>query len=84
LQQNSFDEVDAACPPERQKYLFDKISDVLQHEFTFKTKKQARDKFFTLTELFRSWNYSPWQSDEMKNKEAEINSAFNNEEAADA
>jgi len=84
LQQNSFDEVDAACPTERQQYLFEMVLDVLKHEFTFKDKPQARDMFFSLTEQFRDWNYSPWQSDKMKENEKKIRSTLNSREAAHA
>jgi V/A-type H+-transporting ATPase subunit A len=84
LQQNSFDEVDAACPTERQQYLFDMVVDVLKHEFEFKDKNEARDMFFTLTEQFRDWNYSPWQSDKMKENESKLKATLKSKEAAHA
>lgn len=84
LQQNAFDEVDAACPTERQKYLFGMVSDVLSHDFDFDSKSQARDMFFTLTEQFRDWNYSPWESDKMKEHEEKIRATLSQKEAADA
>lgn len=65
LQQNSFDDVDAACPPDRQKVLFDKVLSVLDATLRFTDKDEARDYFFALTETFRNWNYSPWQSEKM-------------------
>jgi V/A-type H+-transporting ATPase subunit A len=65
LQQNSFDEVDAACPVERQKYLFDMVTEVLAHNFTFESKADARDTFFTLTDQFRNWNYTPWGNEKL-------------------
>lgn len=78
LQQNSFDDIDAACPIERQKYLFGKVSDVLSHQFEFPDKEKARDMFFTLTEHFKNWNYAPWESPAMKEIEAKINSCLAN------
>ncbi|MGM0598686.1 MAG: V-type ATP synthase subunit A [Candidatus Rifleibacteriota bacterium] len=84
LQQNAFDEVDAACPTDRQKYLFGMVSDVLSYDFDFDSKSQARDMFFTLTEHFRDWNYSPWESDKMKEHEEKIRATLNQKEAADA
>ncbi|GAB4278046.1 MAG: V-type ATP synthase subunit A [Candidatus Rifleibacteriota bacterium] len=84
LQQNSFDEVDAACPIERQQYLFDMVTDVLRYEFEFSDKNSARDMFFTLTEQFRDWNYSPWQSDKMKEIETKIKATLSQKEAANA
>ncbi len=59
LQQNSFDDVDVACPADRQQMLFDKVCAVLACPFAFADKDAARDRFFTLTDLFRTWNYTP-------------------------
>lgn len=73
LQQNSFDEVDAAYSVERQQYLFDFVCRVLDHQFTFADKEEARDLFFTLTEQFQNWKYSPWESQGMKEAEDKIN-----------
>jgi V/A-type H+-transporting ATPase subunit A len=84
LQQDSFDEADAACPPDRQKLLFDRVISVLKHDFDFSSKKEARDYFFKLTEKFKDWNYTVWQSDEMNKAEAEVKAVFNSEEAANA
>ncbi|MBF0117291.1 MAG: V-type ATP synthase subunit A [Desulfobacterales bacterium] len=76
LQQNSFDDIDAACPVERQKYLFDMVSKILSHKFMIDDKEKARDLFFTLTEHFRNWNYSAWASKEMKDVEEKIKACF--------
>lgn len=84
LQQNSFDDVDAACPPDRQKYIFDLILKVLRQKFPFKDKEAARDLFFTLTDHFRNWNYAVWQSPELKKIEEGINSLLNTGEMTHA
>jgi V/A-type H+-transporting ATPase subunit A len=84
LQQNSYDEVDAACPTDRQKYLFEMVTGVLKHEFSIQEKSHARDLFFTLTEQFRNWNYAPWQSDTMKEAETAIKNTIAGKEAANA
>lgn len=84
LQQNSFDAVDAACSVERQRYLFDMVSKILSHQFTFTDKEKARDMFFTLTEHFQDWKYSPWESAALQEAEAKINSCLANGEPADA
>lgn len=84
LQQNSYDEVDAACPTERQKFLFDKVTEVLKHDFKLTDKAKARDLFFSLTEQFRTWNYAPWQSDEMKKADSAIQVTISGKEAAHA
>ena len=82
LQQNSFDEVDAACPVERQKYLFDLVSSVLAHNFAFESKAEARDTFFTLTDHLRNWNYTPWGSEKLAEIETAIKSTLASKEAA--
>jgi len=84
LQQNSFDEVDAACPVDRQQHLFEMVTNVLKHKFEITDKARARDLFFTLTEQFRDWNYSPWQSDQMKTAETAIKATMSSKEAAHA
>jgi len=84
LQQNSFDEVDAACSVERQRYLFDMVSKILSHPFTFADKEKARDMFFTLTEHFQDWKYSPWGSTALQEAEAKINSCLADGGTADA
>ena len=84
LQQNSFDEVDSACPVDRQQYLFEMVSGILNHKFEITDKAQARDLFFTLTEQFRDWNYSPWQSDQMKTAENAIKATISGKEASHA
>ncbi len=84
LQQNSFDEVDSACPVERQRHLFDMVINILKFKFALTDKAQARDLFFTLTEQFRDWNYSPWQSDQMKTAENAIKATLGGKETAHA
>jgi V/A-type H+-transporting ATPase subunit A len=66
LQQNAYDEVDAATPAERQRIVFDKVLAVLQKEFTFQDKDQARKTLVTATDLFRNWNYAATDSAEYK------------------
>ena len=72
LQQNTFDEVDAACSAERQKYVFERVLEVLKDEFKFDNKDQARRFFLELRQLFSDWNYSPYQSDKFKQCEQAV------------
>ena len=67
LQQNAFDEVDAACPEARQKFVFDKILEVLELEFDFGTKEQARHALVKIQDILRNWNYAATDSDEYNN-----------------
>jgi len=66
LQQNAFDEVDGATPADRQIFVFDKILDILELEFHFEDKSQARKTMIEISDLFRNWNYAPMDSDEFK------------------
>ena len=72
LQQNTFDEVDAACSAERQKYVFRRVVDVLNAEFKFDDKDSARRFFLELRQMFTDWNYSPFNSDKFKKGEEDI------------
>ncbi len=64
LQQNAFDEVDAATPIDRQTFVFDKILQAMETTYRFETKEEARNTFFQLQDLFRNWNYAAHDSDE--------------------
>jgi V/A-type H+-transporting ATPase subunit A len=66
LQQNAFDEVDAATPADRQKFVFAKVLEVIDTDFQFTDKTEARRKMFEVTDLFRNWNYAATDSDEYR------------------
>ena len=72
LQQNTFDPIDSACSSERQCYVFSKVLAVLRKEFSFEDKTAARNFFNQLRQAFIDWNYNPWQSDEFKAGEAQV------------
>ena len=63
IQQNSFDPVDAAVSPERQKFTFSLVIGVLGTAFRFKDKDEARDWFYKLRQGFLDMNGSEWKSD---------------------
>jgi len=60
LQQNAFDDVDAATPAERQAFVFDKVLEVVDLAFEFDTKDEARRTLVEATDMFRNWNYAAW------------------------
>lgn len=64
LQQNAFDEVDGATPAERQRFVFDRILDVLDLNFEFEDKNTARQTIVRGSDLFRNWNYAATGSQE--------------------
>ena len=72
LQQNTFDAIDGGTPADRQMYCFDRMLDVLNTSFDVANKDEARSYFNGLRQTFIDWNYTVWQSDEFKAKEAEL------------
>ena len=72
LQQNTFDKVDGASDAQRQRYVFDKVVGVLDTEFKFDDKDQARRYFLELRQVFIDWNYAEFQSDKFKKGEQSI------------
>ena len=64
LQQNAFDEVDAATPAERQKFVFGKVIEIVDLDFEFDDKDFARRTIVQVTDLFRNWNFAASDSDE--------------------
>jgi V/A-type H+-transporting ATPase subunit A len=72
LQQNTFDDVDAACSPERQRYVFARVINVLDKKFHFTDKDVARSFFLELRQIFIDWNYSEFKSSEFMELEAKI------------
>jgi V/A-type H+-transporting ATPase subunit A len=72
LQQNAFDKTDESTPKNRQIYVFDLINEILNKEFDFANKDEARRYFQELRQIFLSWNASAMGSDNFKAKEQEI------------
>ena len=73
LQQNAFDEVDAATAPERQAHVFGKIRQVLATNFQSAEKEQVRDLFYRLRQAFIDWNFTPMDTDQFSEREEAIN-----------
>ncbi|MDD5455781.1 MAG: V-type ATP synthase subunit A [Candidatus Margulisbacteria bacterium] len=72
LQQNAFDETDAATTAERQKYVFRLLVTILDKKIEFTDKQTARNYFYKLRHTFIDWNYKAWGSDEFKEQETVI------------
>ncbi len=72
LQQNTFDDVDQACSPERQRYVFEKVVGILDTKFQFGDKDLARRFFLELRQICIDWNYSEFESESFKELEAKI------------
>ena len=77
LQQDNFNAVDAAVSLERQDYVFGLMCEVLDAEFSFKDKADARSWFYQLRQKALDFNYTEWQSEQFQNLEKEIRSMMN-------
>lgn len=61
LQQDAFDDIDALCPLERQKYMLDLIMDICDHSFSFEQFEQCRSFFREMINILRQINYSEFK-----------------------
>lgn len=67
LQQDAYDPIDVSVPMNRQKEFFNLLFDIINKEFEFAEKEEARNFFVKLTGLLKNLNYSPLNSDGYKN-----------------
>ena len=72
LQQDAFDEVDESMPLTRQYESFQLIKDLIQRDYQFKDKEEARNMFTQLAGLYKNLNYSPAESQEYQGYQKEI------------
>ena len=63
LQQNSFDPIDAACSPERQKRVFAVIYDVLMRQYQMTDKREIRGFFNQLRQEFLDWHNTEFETE---------------------
>ena len=79
LQQDAFDDIDANCPIERQKMMYEMVLDVCRKEFDFSDFDACSRFFKGLINLFRQMNYSEWQSEKFFDYKRQIEQAVNNQ-----
>lgn len=72
LQQNSFDPIDAAVSPERQRRSFDLLFQILAARLKFASKEEARGWFARLRQRFLDYNGSEWEGEAFESAEREI------------
>ena len=75
LQQNSFDPIDAADSPERQRVEFDLLYDALMQQYDLEDKDEIRSFFNQLRQEFLDWHGTEFNSDAFeaqKNKIADF------------
>ena len=64
LQQDAFDKVDASTPQARQKDAFERVRVLVQRDYPFHDKEEARRFFTQLTGLMKNLNYAETGSPE--------------------
>lgn len=79
LQQNAFDNVDAATGLERQEKVITRIVGVLKEKFVFESRDEARIFFYELRRLFIDWNYKEDGAPDFKNQERLIDDFVHNQ-----
>ncbi len=79
LQQDAFDDIDANCPLERQKMMYEMVVDVCRKDFDFADFEACSRFFKSLINLFRQMNYSEWQSEKFYEYKNQIEQTVNNQ-----
>ena len=79
LQQDAFDDIDANCPLERQKMMYEMVVDVCRKDFDFADFEACSRFFKGLINLFRQMNYSEWQSEKFYEYKNQIEQTVNNQ-----
>ncbi len=74
MQQNAFSEVDASPSNARTALLLQLTMAVIDQDFGFRSKEQARETFTELTATFRDWNLAAEGTDEYATLMAKIQS----------
>jgi V/A-type H+/Na+-transporting ATPase subunit A len=72
LQQDAYDPVDVSVPLERQKEMFTLVRGLIQRDYPFKGKDEARSFFTQLTGLLKNLNYAPRDSQDYTAYQAQI------------
>ena len=72
LQQDAFDDVDVSMSLERQQKSFQLLKGLIETEYRFKDKDEARDYFTRITGAYKNLNYSPEKSADYERYRQEI------------
>jgi len=72
LQQDAFDKIDASTPQARQRESFELVRALIQRDYPFDDKEEARRFFTQLTSLFKNLNYAASESKEHAGYRAQI------------
>ena len=76
LQQNSFDPIDAACPPERQIIEFNVLYDALMQKYDLEDKDEIRSFFNQLRQEFLDWHGTVFETPEFETQKTKITDLY--------
>ena len=77
LQQDAFDDIDANCPIERQKMMYNMVLDICGKSFDLENFEACSSFFKQLIYIFRQMNYSEWKSEQFESFRAQIEELVN-------
>lgn len=72
LQQDAFDSIDSNTPLKRQKYMLEKVIEVVNTQFDFTDFNHVRDFFKRIINLFKQMNYCEFKSDKFTANETQL------------
>ncbi|MBR2705634.1 MAG: V-type ATP synthase subunit A [Mogibacterium sp.] len=72
LQQNSFDPIDQACMPDRQRREFDVLYDAMMQTYDITDKKEIRAFFNQLRQEFLDWHGTEFETKEFEAQQKKI------------
>ena len=76
LQQNSFDPIDQACEPERQRREFDVLYDAMTQTYDITDKREIRQFFNQLRQEFLDWHGTEFETKEFEAQQKKITELY--------
>ena len=77
LNKDAFDNIDANCPIERQKMMYNMVLDICRKSFQLADFDECSKFFKELIYTFRQMNYSEWKSEQFEKFRAQIETLVN-------
>lgn len=78
LQQDAFDDIDALCPLERQRFMLELVLDICHKEFQFEDFEECRNFFKNMINDLKQMNYSEFKGERFNNYLDEIKNLLSN------
>ena len=82
LQQDAFDPIDQMTPMERQKYMLEKVLNIVKMNFNFENFEEVGSYFRKVINSLKQINYSEFKSDQFHKYESELESIINEKKVA--